>query len=250
MSFWTRLTRIIKANLNDIISKAEDPRKILEQVMLEMKEQYQEAREQVVLAVADEKRLEKKKQAEEESIASWEHKAIRAVQLGDDDLAREALSKKAHHEQLYREYHKQWQAQQQSVEQLKKALTLLQDKMEEAERQKEILLARERRARAQQSIQSTVSKVLDHSAMGTLSKMSQKIEELEAQAEAEMEMNQELVSADLEEKFRELEDRYRSQDDALAALKARLGVKENEKEHSFVVEKQREVVPVERDEEW
>lgn len=252
MGFWKRLMRVIKANLNALISRAEDPQKILEQVIEDMHQQLREAQEQVASAIADEKRLKKQLNEEIKQSESWEQRAMRAVEAGDDDLAKQALMRKTEHDKLAQEYQQQWEAQQESVQQLKGALHMLKQKIDEAARKKNLLIARKKRAEAQQMIQSTMSGMLDSSAFDTLDKMSKKVEDMEAQAEAQNEINKELQGNSLEERFRELEQGKSSQDDALAALKAKMGklpesAKAEEKVEEKVAEKVEEKVAVGRD---
>lgn len=252
MGFWKRLMRVIKANLNALISRAEDPDKILDQVIEDMHQQLREAQEQVASAIADEKRLKKQLSEEQKQMDSWEKRAMRAVEAGDDDLARQALARREEHTKLAQEYEQQWEAQQESVQQLKAALHLLKQKIDEATRKKNLLLARKKRAEAQQMIQSTMSGMQDNSAFDTLDKMTKKVEQMEAQAEAQIELNNSLKDESLESRFRELEAKEGAQDDALAALKAKMGktpaaetVEEKVEEKVEV----REKVPVPREEE-
>ncbi len=247
MSFFKRLFRVIKANLNALISRAEDPEKILEQVLLEMNEQLKEAQSQVARAIADEKKLKKQYQEEARKSDSWEQRAMRAVEAGDDTLAKEALVRKAEHDHIAEEYLKQWEGQKQAVDQLKAALHLLRQKIEEAGRKKNLLVARKKRAEAQQLMQETMAGVNDSSAFNTMDRMSQKIEELEARADAHQELNQELQSDLLEAKFRRMEESQNSQEDELAALKAKMGVKPQAQKEK---EREREPAALSRDSDW
>ena len=157
MSFFARLAQILKSNLNELISRSEDPEKMLEQVIRDMADQLTEATKQVAVAIADEKRLEKAYNNEAAITADWEKKAMLAVRAGRDDLAREALARKKEHDGLAAAYQDQWQKQAAAVKQLKTALRALNQKIEEAKRKKSILIARKRRAEAMKSIQETMS---------------------------------------------------------------------------------------------
>ncbi|TNE47540.1 MAG: PspA/IM30 family protein [Deltaproteobacteria bacterium] len=246
MSFFKRLIRVIKANLNSLISRAEEPEKILDQVLEEMQEQLQEAQSRVAHAIADEKKLKKQYQEEARQGDTWEKRAMQAVESGDDELAKKALARKAEHDRMADEFFQQWEHQKNAVEQLKNALHLLRQKIEEASRKKNLLIARKKRAEAQQMIQETISGVTENSAFDTLDRMTKKIDELEAHAEAHAELNRELKDDSLEAQFQKLEDQNNTQDDALAALKAKMGVPSKVREK----EKEREAVAVPRDENW
>ena len=95
MGIFARIARLIKANLNDLISRSEDPEKMLKQILDDMSTQLIEAKKQVAVAIADEKRLAKQAQAEQEKAAEWERRAMLAVRAGNDELAKEALARKA-----------------------------------------------------------------------------------------------------------------------------------------------------------
>src|SRR5512142_651121 len=104
MGIFSRLGTLIKSNLNDLISKAEDPEKMLNQVLLEMQQQLVEAKKQVAMAIADEKRLQKQYEQETEKGKEWERKAMMAVRAGDDALAKEALLRKQEHANISGQY--------------------------------------------------------------------------------------------------------------------------------------------------
>src|SRR5688500_14461094 len=146
MGIFARLGTLIKSNLNDLISKAEDPEKMLNQVLIDMNQQLVEAKKQVAVAIADEKRLQKQFEQENEKAKEWERKAMLAVQSGNDELAKEALVRKQEHDNIQGQYQQQWIGQKGAVDKLKDALRLLSNKIEEAKRKKNILIARKKRA--------------------------------------------------------------------------------------------------------
>lgn len=247
MGFFDRVARILKSNINDLISKAEDPHKILDQLIIDMRQQLQESRKQVAMSIADEKRLKKQLNDELMNTQAWERKAMRAVQMGDDELAKEALGRKANHDKLAAEYQKQWEMQKAAVDKLKGMLQLLNNKMEEAARKKNILIARQKRAEAQKKIQQVMSGVSDNSAFDALDRITQKVDQMEAEAEAQAELDTEWAGASLEDRFRALETGPDAQDEALAALKAKMGMASGEPEQVKVKERVAERVPVGRD---
>jgi len=164
MGIFSRLGTLIKSNLNELISKAEDPQKMLSQIVLDMQNQLVEAKKQVAVSIADEKRLKKQWDEQVELGKEWERKAMLAVRAGDDNLAKEALSRKQEHDKMQLELQRQWQSQKDAVEKLKDQLRTLNDKIEEAKRKKNILIARQKRAEAQKAIQDTMRGLSDNSA--------------------------------------------------------------------------------------
>ena len=226
MGIFSRLGTLIKSNINDLITKAEDPEKMLSQVLLEMQQQLADAKKAVAVAIADEKKLQKQTVAEQDKAKEWERKAMVAVRGGDDGLARQALQRKQEHDTIATQFQQQWVAQKQAVEKLKDALRLLNNKIEEAKRKKNILIARKKRAEAQQQIANTMQGLGDTSAFDTFDRMADRIALMEAEAEAGAELAGELSGDTLESKFLALEAGGNNDDDALAELKAKMGLLE------------------------
>src|SRR5258705_4088665 len=226
MGIFSRLGTLIKSNINDLITKAEDPEKMLTQVLLEMQQQLVEAKKAVAVAIADEKKLQKQYTAEADKSKEWERKAMVAVRAGDDNLARQALARKQEHETIATQYQQQWISQKQAVEKLKDALRLLNNKIEEAKRKKNILIARKKRAEAQQQIANTMQGLGDTSAFETFDRMAERIALMEAEAEAGAELAGELSGDTLESKFMALEAGGGTEEDALQELKAKMGLLE------------------------
>ena len=223
MGIFARLATLIKSNLNDLISRSEDPEKMLNQVVIDMGNQLIEAKKQVALSIADEKRLAKQVEQEAANAAEWERRAMLAIKAGDDQLAKEALARKKEHDGLVTAYKDQWNKQKQAVEQLKTALKLLNNKIEEAKRKKNVLLARKKRAEAQKAIQETMSGLNNASAFETFDRMAAKIDQMEAEAEAATELAEEATGDTLAARFGKLEATAGAEDD-LMALKRKMGV--------------------------
>jgi len=223
MGIFSRLAQLIKSNLNDLISKSEDPEKMLNQVVVDMNGQLVEAKKQVASSIADEKRLLKQFEQEAANAAEWERRAMMAVRAGNDELAREALNRKREHDQLAATFKEQWDKQKAAVESLKRALRMLNDKIEEAKRKKNVLVARKKRAEAQKAIQETMHGLKDQSAFETFDRMSQKIDQLEAEAEAGAEIQEEYTGDVLASQFARLERNAGAEDD-LASLKRKMGL--------------------------
>jgi phage shock protein A len=223
MGIFSRLRTVIAANINALISKAEKPEKMLNQLLTDMNEQLIDSKRAVAMAIADEKRLKRETDAQKAQSDEWERKATLAVQAGKDDLAKEALLRKQEYDNYYQDYAKQWETQKEAVERLKNSLLELQRKIEEAQRKKNLLIARAKRAEAEQKIQDTMSG-MDGSkaAFDTFSRMSQKVDEMEARADASRELSDFTADASLEKKFAELEKSDTSADTLLADLKSKM----------------------------
>ena len=224
MGIWARISTLMKSNINAMISKAEDPEKVLNQLIIDMREQFLEARKQVAVAIADEKRLKRQYEQELEKAQEWEKKAMIAIKAGRDDLATQALARKAEHDRLGEEWQQQWVAQKQAADQLRDALTRLNAKIEEASRKKNLLIARAKRAEAQKKIHDVMSGIGDNSAFDTFSRMEEKVDREEAEAQAAVELAGETEGDALAGQFAALESSSAGQSDALAALKAKMGV--------------------------
>ena len=109
MGILARLAQMIKSNLNDLISRAEDPEKMLEQIVLDMNAQLIEAKTQVAASIAEEKKLQRQTEQELNNAAEWERKATLAVRASNDELAKEALLRKKEHDSLAQQFQQQWQ---------------------------------------------------------------------------------------------------------------------------------------------
>jgi phage shock protein A len=222
MGIFQRLKTVVSSNINDLINKSENPEKMLNQLLIDMNEQMIEAKKAVAMAIADEKKLEREMIAQQDASKDWERKAMLAVRAQKDDLAREALLRKQEAENFYLEYKKQWEAQKESVVKLKESLRELQSKIDEAARKKNLLIARAKRAEAQQKIQSTMSSVSNTSAFEAFDRMASKVDQIEAEAEASKELEDATSGADLNKQFKELEKSSSSADLLLDELKAKM----------------------------
>ncbi len=225
MGVFSRLGTLLKSNINDLISRAEDPEKILNQLIVDMREQLVEAKKQVAVSIADEKKVKKQLNNELHLAREWEKKAMLAVRAGRDDLAMEALQRKEQHDGLAVEFRKQHDAQKAAADQLRGSLRQLHAKIEEAKRKKDLLIARQRRVEAQKRIQETMAGFGDTSAFEQFDKMAQKVETMEAEAEANAELNEEMGGTNLDAKFRALEV-DQGANEALSSLKAKMGIAE------------------------
>jgi phage shock protein A len=228
MGILERIRTVLKSNINALISKAENPEKMLNQLLIDMNENLLEAKKQVAMSIADEKKLERQMLENKTQAEDWEKKAMLAVKAGKDDLAKEALVRKQEYDGYAASFQKEFESQHAAVEQLKDALRQLQSKIEEAGRKKNLLIARAKRAEAQKQIQQTMGSLSGTSSFDTFDRMTQKVDQIEAEAEAYKELGS-VGSEDqkLEDKFKELESSGAGADKLLEDLKAKMGQIEN-----------------------
>ncbi|WP_083849580.1 PspA/IM30 family protein [Spirochaeta africana] len=206
MGFFDRFKRVVKANLNSAISKAENPEKMLNQLITDMNQQLIEVKKSVAGAIADEKRIERQMNEQLKQSADWENRAILALKAGKEDLAREALGRKRESDEYAGQYREQWESQHQAVEKLKTHLRGLQQKIEEAQRKKNLLIARSKRVEAQKRIHETMGGLSDTSAFEVFDRMNRRIEDMEAETEALGELvNSGSTEDDIEKQFQALE---------------------------------------------
>ncbi|MGQ0766775.1 MAG: PspA/IM30 family protein [Gemmatimonadota bacterium] len=226
MGIFDRFTSLIKSNINDLISSAENPEKMLNQIIVEMREQLIKAKQQVAAAIADEKRLRDQADAESRHASDWEQKAMLALQQDREDLARQALVRQSEHFAHAAQLESTWQHHQLETEKLKAALHDLNDKIEEAKRKKNLLLARQRRAQAQKRIQETMSGLSEKSAFEAFARMEEKIEQNERMLKASSEIDDQFSGDSLQRDFKQLEKvaGAASADAQLLALKQKMGL--------------------------
>jgi phage shock protein A len=178
----------ILSNVNDLISKSEKPEKMLNQLIIEMNEQLVDSKKAVAMAVAEEKKLDREKNNHLAQARKWERKAMLSVRNGKDNLAKEALLSKLECDNIADEYQRQWESQKISVDQLKESLRELQNEIDEAQRKKNLLIARKKRAEARQKIQNTISKISgNRSAYETFDNIDAKVDQIEADDSKELE---------------------------------------------------------------
>ncbi|HZT09380.1 MAG TPA: PspA/IM30 family protein [Chloroflexota bacterium] len=216
MGLLDRVSTLIRANINDLISRAEDPEKVIRQLMLDMNNQLIQVKTQVAAAIADERKLEKRYQENQAKADEWQRKAEMAVERGQDDLAKEALARRRTFQETADGFKQQWTEQSAQVEQLKEALAQLEEKISEAQTKKDLLIARSRRAKTETTIRKTLAGVDATGALSEFERMEEKVEEQEAQAKAYADLDQDT----LDTRFRHLEQEDEINKE-LEALKAR-----------------------------
>ena len=193
---------MLRANLNDLIDKAEDPEKLLKQLVLDMENQLMQVKTQVAIALADEHLLEKKRREHEDSEAEWKRKAQLAVRKSDDGLARAALERSLSSKGMATGFAQQLEDQKTEVETLKTALRNLEQKLAETRSRCELMIAESRRARVVGRAQKAREAIARKEGDVSITRMKNRI----AGAEAHNAAARELMDGDgVEEKFAKLE---------------------------------------------
>jgi len=218
MALLERVSTLVRANLNDLIDKAEDPEKMIKQVILDMQNQLLQVKTQVAIAIADQHVLEKKRQESDEKTAEWVRKAEMAVDRKQDELARAALERSVSYRQMAENFKQQVGDQKAQVENLKSALQKLEQKLAEAQAKKDLLIAQHRRARAASKATDAQFATSDHSTAATFERMQDKVRHSEAVSQAKAE----IFKDDVDEQFAAL-DKQDKIDKMLAEMKAKRG---------------------------
>ncbi|TVQ44447.1 MAG: PspA/IM30 family protein [Gloeocapsa sp. DLM2.Bin57] len=217
MGLLDRVSRVFRSNLNDLVSKAEDPEKVLEQAVIDMQQDLVKLRQAVAQAIAGEKRTEAQYKQNISEAEKWQQRAQLALQKGEESLAREALTRKKTYSETANVLKQQLEVQSKQVEELRRNLLGLESKISEAKTKKDMLKARASAAKANQQLQGTLSSIDTNSAMAAFERMEEKvmIEEAKSQAIGE------IAGGGLDDQFRELE-AGSGVEDELAAMKAAL----------------------------
>ena len=201
MALLERVATLVRANLNDLVDKAEDPEKMIKQVILDMQNQLLQVKTQVAISIADQHVLEKKLQETEENERQWMHRAGLAVDKKDDALARAAVERSMSYKATAANFRQQVEDQKGQVENLKSALLKLQTKLAEAQSKSDVLIAQHRRARAMNKATEATSNLGDNANSEAFDRMKSKVRRHEATAQAQAE----LVGDDVNDKFAAME---------------------------------------------
>jgi len=218
MALLERVSTLVRANLNDLIDKAEDPEKMIKQVILDMQNQLLQVKTQVAIAIADQHLLEKKRKENADKVAEWMRKAELAVDKKEDDLARASLQRVESYRELSDNFAQQVTDQKAQVENLKAALRQLEQKLTEAGAKADVLIAQHRRARAVSRASDARMASGDGSKAAAFDRMKRKVAHSEAVSQAKSE-----VAADnIDDRLAALEKQDRIEQ-LLAELKQKRG---------------------------
>ena len=217
MGLFDRLSRVVRANINDLVSKAEDPEKVLEQTITDMGEDLIQLKQAFGQTLGTQKRTEAQyKQALSEA-NKWEQRAKLALSKGDETLAREALVRKKAQMETATTLKEQLDQQKGQIETMKRNLAALESKISEAKTKKNMLIARAKAAKANEALQQTMSGLNTSGSMAAFERMENKVMDMEARSEAVADIG----GASLENQFAQLESGSGVEDE-LAMLKAEI----------------------------
>jgi len=216
MALLERVSTLIRANLNDLIDKAEDPEKMIKQVILDMQNQLLQVKTQVAISIADQHVLEKKLQENQDNEKQWLRRAELAVDRKDDPLARAAVERAMSYKATTESFRQQVEDQKTQVENLKTALLKLEQKLVEAQSKSDMLIAQHRRSRAMGKANQAGLAMGDDSKSAAFDRMKHKVQHTEATAQA----HEELLKDDVEDRFAAIE-KEREIDRLLAEIKAK-----------------------------
>ncbi len=226
MGIFQKLSTMIRSNINDLISRAENPEKMLNQIILDMRDQLARAKREVAAAIADERKLKQQLDDEIKQARDWEQRAMLAVRENRDDLAKQALIRQQEHAERAATLDRTWRSHAAETEKLKGSLRQLNDKIDEAKRKRNLLIAKQKRAQAQRRIHETMSGLSDTSAFEAFNRMADKIEDTERRQLARAEVDEVLEVPTAEAEFLKLEAGRAdvAVEDRLTALKENMGL--------------------------
>ncbi len=225
MGILTRIFNLFRATTSDLLDKAEDPEKMIKQMISDLEAQKKKAKEQMTEALALQKRLERDTEKEHQEAEKWEQKAILAVQNEKDDLAKEALTRKNEHLRRALDFEKQLEMHRNNADSLKESYQTMEDKIDEIKRKQGLLSVKQKQAEAQENIYKTIEGLGDTSGiMDTIERAEEKVENLQARTEAYQEISMESDQESLEKKFKELEHESPDMEIELLELKKRAAI--------------------------
>jgi len=216
MALLERVSTLVRANLNDLVDKAEDPEKMIKQIILDMENQLLQVKTQVAISIADQHVLEKKQKENEESEQQWNRRSEMAVDKGDDALARAAIERAMSYKTTAESFRQQVEDQKSQVDTLRQALIKLQQKLDEAKAKSDILIAQHRRSRALGKANDAGRAIGDGSKSAAFDRLKNRVQHTEAATQA----SSELLSDDVNGRFAAME-KESEIDRQLAELKAR-----------------------------
>ncbi len=219
MSILGRIKDLMSANINSMLDRAEDPEKMANEYLRQLNEQYYEAKTNVASAMADETKLQQKMLQFQGEVDSWQTKAAAALRAGDEELAKAALNRKVQAQKMAEQYRSQYEAQSEQVDELQEALANLETRIAETKAKKELIVAKQNRAKTQEAIQSTVSGMNQVNALDKLDQLEERVDDRLAEADAMAR----LEGDSLESRFKDLE-KQSEVDSELAELKRKMGL--------------------------
>jgi phage shock protein A len=219
MAIFSRLTDLLKANINDLIDRSEDPEKMVKQIIIDMEEQLQNAVQGLGSVMASEREMQKKLKESQTESELWKGRAKDALKSDNEELAKKAIDKKLVADTSVKQYQKMYNNISSQTEILREQVDLLKKKLNEARARQTMLIARDKVAEARKEVISAVGDLDSSGAFAKMDKMEKKIAEKEAQADAAFDISG--MDDEEDDEFEEMENE-KAADDELARLKEEL----------------------------
>lgn len=226
MGIFKRLRDLTMASINDLLDKAEDPVKMLNQFLRDMEEDILEAEAAVAKQIAIEKKFKQQADEAEDMVNRRGEQAMKALEQGNEELARKALQDKKEHQARYDEFKRQYDIAKANADQLRSQLSEMKDEFGKMKNKKDLLVARAESAKAQKQINQTMSGFGKDNAAKGFDRMTEKVMQLEAEAEASKDIRS--SSRTLDDELDALDKNGSGVEDELAALKAQLAAKKQQ----------------------
>lgn len=221
MAIFSRLVDVLKANINDLIDKAEDPEKMLKQIIIDMEEQLQKATQGLGQVMASERQTKKQLEDAMAQSAQWEERAKTALKAGNEDLAKQAVDSKIKADANVKQYQQMHDELAKQVDTVREQVNLLKSKLEEARSRQAMLSARAQVAEAREGVAKALGGIDASGASAKMDKMEKKIAEKEATADAQFEISG--LDAEKNDPFAKLE-KDAAADSEMERLKKELGM--------------------------
>lgn len=225
MGIFKRLRDMTMATINDLLDKAEDPVKMLNQFLRDMEEDILDAEAAVAKQIAIEKKFKQQADEAEDMVNRRSEQAMKALEQGNEELARKALQDKKEHQTRYEEMKRQYEIAKANADQLRKQLEEMKDEFNKMKNKKDLLVARAEAAKAQKQINQAMTGFGVENAAKGFDRMTEKVLQMEAEAEASKELRS--SSRSLDDELAQL-DKNDGVEDELAALKAQLEAKKQQ----------------------
>lgn len=223
MGIFSRIGDVLKANINDLIDKAEDPEKMVKQIILDLQKEVNQATQALGKAMASERIAKRQYEEAAKVSADWEAKAKAALNAGDVDLAKKALANKVKADESTAKYQEMYQQISTQTQQVREQVDALKEKLDEAKSRQAMLIARSQMAKTQKNLAQSVGGLDSSSALDKFSRMEEKVTRQEAEAQAFAEMSGVGSAASEEEKSFEQLERDMAVDAELQRLMAEMG---------------------------
>lgn len=219
MAIFERLGDLIKANVNDLIDKAENPEKMVKQIIIDMEAQIKKVTQSLGTAMGSQNQVRKQLESARTQSAGWEQKAMTALQAGNEELAKQALANKVTQDNMVTQYEEMDASMSVQVNEIKDQIDVLKMKLQEARNKQAMLVARSQMADAKMKMSKTLGDIDSGSAFAKMDKMEQKIQQKESQADAFSQVSG--VDAQMDDPFAAME-KDNSINSELEKLKAKL----------------------------